>query len=153
MTSDTLKGKDHWWLSLSARPLGSTQSKLEWHTAEEKVQGMLGNNRKRAGGTRHRICSDDHMHRSSSFQLSLKKEKGRNILPLNHQIWEEFTITSCFPKCSRETLPVQRTAKNVFCLALLILTDQQPHKAATLFSYLSFLRPYLQNETIKRESN
>ena len=74
MTSDTLTGKDHWWLSLSARPLGSRQSMLEWRTEEEKVQGILGNNRKRAG-TRHCICSDGHMYRSSSFQLSLKKEK------------------------------------------------------------------------------
>lgn len=86
MTSDTLTGKDHWWLSLSARPLGSRQSKLEWRTAEEKVQGMLGKNRKRAGGARHCICFDGHKYRSSSFQLSLKKEKRRNFLPLNHQI-------------------------------------------------------------------
>ena len=45
MTSDTMMGKDHWCLSLSARPLGSKQSKLEWSMAEEKVQGILGNNR------------------------------------------------------------------------------------------------------------
>lgn len=86
MTSDTLTGKNHRWLLLSARPLGSRQSKLEWRTAEEKVQGMLGNNHKRAGGARHCICSDGHMYCSSSFQLSLKKVKRHNFLPLNHQI-------------------------------------------------------------------
>lgn len=42
--------------------------------AEEKVQGILGNKRERAG-VRHCICSDGHMYRSSSFLLSLLKEK------------------------------------------------------------------------------
>lgn len=85
MTSDTLTGKDHWWLSLSERPLGSRQSMLEWRTVEERVQGILGKNRKTAGA-KHGICSDGHMYHSSSFQLSLKKEKRRNFLLLNHQI-------------------------------------------------------------------
>ena len=70
MTSDTLTGKDHWWLSLSARPLGSRQSMLEWRKAEERVPGILGNNQKGAVAW-HGICSDGLMYHSSSFQLYL----------------------------------------------------------------------------------
>lgn len=80
MTLDTPMGKDHWCLSLSAHPLGSRQSTLEWSMAEEKVQGTLCSSRKRTGAKRC-ICSDGHMYRSSSFLLFLQKEKKEyNVL-------------------------------------------------------------------------
>ena len=68
-------GTDRWCLSLSAHFLGGTQSTLEWHMAEGKVQGTHGSgthgsNHKMTGAMRC-IYRDYYMYRSSSFLLFL----------------------------------------------------------------------------------